>query len=339
MRLRHLRILCLFLLVTLGCNFPTIVAINNGQNGHPLVVVTSDPNGPPTATPFLPLSPTQYVQPTDFLTPTPGSPEANPNVKLLPNPAGTINILILGSDQRPYDFGYRTDVMILLSVNTKKSTASMVSFPRDLWVEIPGVGMQRINTAQVFGGFTTTQGTFLNNFGLTVHHYVLTNFWTFTGIIDTLGGIQVQAARNVTDHCKLPGSINGYCSYGPGTIFLDGQTALWYVRSRYSTSDFDRERRAQEVMLGILNKLLSLNGIQRAPELYQLFKDSVVTDMSLTDMLQLLPVASVITDPGKLQQYTIGSDMVTPYVTDSGADVLLPHTDAIWNILNQAINP
>jgi len=233
--------------------------------------------------------------------------------------------------------GFRTDTIVLVSLNPKKGTASMVSFPRDLWVTIPGWMEQRINTAQAHGGFALTQATFELNFGVHVDHYIMTNFNGFVNIINSLGGITVNASRQLSDRCDLPQAVNHYCTVGPGPVEMNGQTALWYVRSRYSSSDFDRTRRAQEVLLGIFTKLMSLNGIQQAPQLYNEFRSSVETDMSLSDMLPLVPLASkMIQNPNMVNRYEIGPDLVTPFVTAQGADVLLPHTEAIWEIIKKA---
>jgi LCP family protein required for cell wall assembly len=102
-------------------------------------------------------------------------------------------------------------------------------------------------------------------------HFIQTDFNGFQAIIDTLGGIDIDTAVNLSDRCDLPYSHGSYCSVGPGHHLLDGALALWYVRSRYSISDFDRGRRAQEVTEGIFNKLISWNALTKAPELFSLF--------------------------------------------------------------------
>ncbi|HEX9013517.1 MAG TPA: LCP family protein [Anaerolineaceae bacterium] len=255
-----------------------------------------------------------------------------PYINRYPKPAGQVNILIFGSDWRP-NAGYRTDVILLLSVNTQKGTAALVSFPRDLYVDIPGWTMQRLNTAQAHGGFALTQATFAENFGVRPDHYIMTNFQGFKGIIDTLGGINIYASRSLSDTCDLPQAVRGYCNVEPGTIHMDGATALWYVRARHSTSDFDRTRREQEVIQAIFYKLISLNGLARVPELFNMFSSSVETDMSLTDFLSLLPAAKQLTDLKNLTRYFIGTGQVTSWITPDGADVLVPDEDLIFNTI------
>jgi len=262
---------------------------------------------------------------------------------LVPNegyskPDGQINVLFLGSDWRA-DSGYRTDVIMLVSFYTKEEKISIVSFPRDLWVSIPGVGEQRINTAQAYGGFPLTQKTFEYNFGTSVDHYMMTNFSGFLSIIDTLGGIEINAAQNLYDRCDLSYSHGGYCSIGPGAATLDSEMALWYVRSRYTSNDFYRMDRAREVMMGILRKIVSLDGVTRVGDIYNTLSSSVVTDLSLSDIAPLITLAAkIMNDSSKITMYEIGESQVTPYVMpSSGANVLLPNYDAIWQVLKTAL--
>ncbi|MHB8807827.1 MAG: LCP family protein [Anaerolineaceae bacterium] len=290
---------------------------------------------------------------SDVVEPTPFQPYSNTPVPtaiphtitdtLVPNeeyskPDGQINVLFLGSDWRA-DSGYRTDVILLVSFYTKEEKISIVSFPRDLWVSIPGVGEQRINTAQAYGGFPLTQKTFEYNFGTTVDYYMMTNFNGFMSIIDTLGGIEINAAQNLNDRCDLSYSHGGYCSIGPGTATLDSEMALWYVRSRYTSNDFYRMDRAREVMMGILKKIVSLDGVTRAGDIYNTLSSSVVTDLSLSDIVPLITLASkVMNDSSKITMYEIGESQVTPYVMpSSGANVLLPNYNAIWQVLKTAL--
>jgi len=344
----QLYIIAIVLIVlTLACNMPGSVP-SGSQQPSPVAVsqltnlITPDPNATVTPTPFMPIDPTLTVLPTfPATTPDPDLPTDAPTnesyMGRYPRPDGQVNILLLGSDFRPMS-GFRTDVIMLVSLNPKKNTASVISFPRDLYVMIPGWQMQRINTAQQHGGFATTVATFEYNFGVTPDHYVMTNFDGFKGIIDTLGGIDINSSKGLSDKCDLPQSVNHYCSIGVGTYHMDGATALWYVRSRYSTSDFDRTRRAQEVIQGVFVKMLSLNAIARAPELYNLFKSSVETDLTLADILPLLPLANKLSDTSQVQRYAVTPEYVTSWTTETGAAVLLPNQDLIWNdIIKKAV--
>ncbi len=348
MRTRISRFISFLTLLSLtACNAPSF--LGSLQQAAPVAVsqltlATADPHASPTPTPFQPIPPTATFNPTGGpaqsdapVQSTQAAPTTTPNPlgERLPRPEGQVNILILGSDYRPGQ-GYRTDVILLAALNPNKGTVNLVSFPRDLWVNIPGWEDQRINTAQAHGGFALTQATFEQNFGVHPDYYIMTNFNGFRGIVNTLGGIDVQASQYLSDKCDLPQAVNGYCSVSPGTVHMNGDTALWYVRSRYSTSDFDRLRRAQEVIQAIFFKLMSLNAVSRAPELFSEFASSVETNLTLNNILPLLPLASQVASGNGIQRYTIGPAQVTSWVTPQGADVLLPNQAAITAIINQA---
>jgi LCP family protein required for cell wall assembly len=301
----------------------------------------------PTPTPFQPIPPTPTIAAMAMPTAIPvatGTAEpqyATPDVSNLLQTAGQVNLLILGSDARSGG-GFRTDVIMLLSLNPNKGTVTLTSFPRDLYVSIPGVGMQRINTAQEYGGFSLTQATFEYNFGFTPDYYMMTNFNGFKSIVDTLGGIDVNVASTFKDECSVRSLVDGmgYCTIPAGIDHMDGETALWYVRSRYSSSDFDRTRRAQEVIVALFQTIVSSNGLNHAADLYSEFNSSVETNIPLSEIIALLPLANqVASNPGMVNRYAIGAAQTYNYIVpDSGAMVLVPDQTAVMAILQQALN-
>jgi polyisoprenyl-teichoic acid--peptidoglycan teichoic acid transferase len=240
----------------------------------------------------------------------------------------------MGSDQRPDSGGYRTDTMILVTLNPLEGTVSMTSFPRDLYVYIPGWTMQRLNTADAHGGFPLTQLTFQYNFGVLPDRFVMINFWSFLDLINSLGGIDVDVARPLTDHRAGYGDFTVL----PGINHMDADTALWYVRSRYSTSDFERTQRQQEVIVAIFNRLISLDVLQRAPEIYDIYKDSVSSNLTFADMAAFLPLAGQLISGDDIQHYFIGRDQVTSWRTPGGAQVLLPNRGPVLEVMRQALN-
>jgi polyisoprenyl-teichoic acid--peptidoglycan teichoic acid transferase len=322
-------------------------------------LVSAAPDASPTATPFQPLDPTPTVFPTQWPTgepsptpvpptPTPPppawgeypGPSESPSIAIpppapkFPKPDGQVNILLFGSDQRLGTSGFRTDTIILVTLNPAQGTASLTSFPRDLFVYIPGWTMQRVNTAHPRGGFNTTALTFEYNFGVRPDYYILVNFWSFVQIIDSLGGIDVQVGSRLSDH------RHGYGEYsvGPGPVNMDGETALWYVRSRYTSSDFERTRRQQEVIKAIFLRLLSLNAVGRASDLYSAYQQNVITNMSFTDIAPLLPLAVKLSDTSRLSHYYISRREVTGWRTPQGAAVLLPNRDTVLEVMRQALS-
>lgn len=362
--MKFIRFLLLVSLLLLACSVPAHVALFSRDSAPSGPLVLSLPlSALPSSTPFQPLPITPTYIPTAYPTPTEPPPTLTPTagyvggesrtwadypgptlwpditipapVGLLPQPLGQQNILLLGSDQRPYTGGFRTDTMLLLTLNPSEGTVNITAFPRDLYVYIPGWTVQRLNTAHAHGGFELTALTFEYNFGVRPHHYVLINMWSFEQVIDSLGGIDVEVAVTLTDH------RDGYGQYTvrAGTVHMDGETALWYVRSRYSTNDFDRARRQQEVLIALFRKLLSLDALNRAAQLYEAYRDNVVTDMSFDQIAPFLPLASTVaSDFSRIRRYTIGPQQTTPWINSRGAQVLLPLREPLLEVMRQALN-
>jgi LCP family protein required for cell wall assembly len=309
-------------------------------------------NATPTATPFQPegedyttetvVANNPDVDTDQEFTPDPDpfteDADPTPTLRTLQKPEGQENILLLGSDARPNEGGFRTDVIVWLSLNPKDDFVSAISFPRDLYVSIPGYGYNRINTAFIYGGFDLLADTFETNFGVRPDKYVLVDFNGFTTVIDSLGGIDVQAAQNLSDSCASWINSSGWCSVGPGLVHMDGDTALWYARSRYSTNDIDRARRSQEVIEAIFNRMVSLDALLMADDMYEIYKTYVDTDVKLGDVISLIPLASKIRDNGDIRNYVIGYEHAYDWITPGGAMVLLPDIGLIQSVMGEALN-
>ncbi len=247
---------------------------------------------------------------------------------------GRINIMLLGSDQRPGHADFRTDAFMLLSYNPKSGATSIISFPRDTYVYLPGIGYNRINTAMEFGGFPLLQSTLEYNFGIKPSHYVLVNFMGFATLVDTLGGVNVVVPHQLCD--RRTNYSEHYC-IGPGTVHMDGSLALWYARSRITTSDFDRAARQQTLILAIIRKLISLNALSRAPALYQSYRQMVVTDIGPGDFLSMVAQARHF-DSNAIQTFVIRPPALQPWTTPRGSYVLLPNRSAVRSILESALS-
>lgn len=310
-------------------------------------LVTVPPDATATPTPFGPIEPTitttpPPTTPTLIPSPTPIDPwedfpapreasaiEIRRPMKPHASNDELVNIMLLGSDQRPYEYGHRTDVMMLVSIDPKEHTVKLLSFPRDLYVFIPGWRTDRINVADGRGGTEMVKDTILYNTGLEIDHIVRVNFYGFMGVVDALGGIDVEVGAYLSDKCGRQ------WTYSPGVYHMDGFQALCYVRMRKTTGDFDRLRREQEVIMALFKEALSINGLTRVPELYNQFKTFVETDMALEDVFTLLPTAAeVARDPSMIEHYDIGPEMGTLWrVPYSGASVILPNWEKIEAML------
>jgi polyisoprenyl-teichoic acid--peptidoglycan teichoic acid transferase len=368
--------LVLIVILLVSCSIPNQVNINLPDPIAIVsrsLLVQAEPGSTPTATPFMPLPPTPTYIPTSFptpvptptptLTPTPeiiaGLPDSPgipyliyktwedypgptiwPDINLpgpvglLPQPPGQVNIMLLGSDERQNEGGFRTDTMLLVTINTVDETVNITSFPRDLYVYIPGWTVQRMNTAHARSGFPQLALTMEYNFGVRPDYFVMVNFWSFSDVIDQLGGIDVQVAVGLTDHRD----DHGRYSVPAGTVHMDGETALWYVRSRYTSSDFERTQRQQEVVKAILAKMLSLDAITRAPQLFEIYRNNVTTNLTLEDITPLLPTAARLRETERIQQYFIGREHVSAWRNTQGAQVLVPYREAVVEVMRRALN-
>ncbi|MGW8226569.1 MAG: LCP family protein [Anaerolineales bacterium] len=338
---RSLAFLAILAIIS-ACNFPmSPIAAPAAVSMNPNFLY-NPANATATATPFQPLAPTATYLPT--ATPVPPTPVPTQALGsfhssnsltggLIPQPKGQINILLLGSDQRLGSYGFRTDTILLVTINPAKNSINITSFPRDLYVNIPGGATNRINTAFARGGFETMADTFEVNLGVRPDFYVLINFWSFVDVVDSLGGIDVVASQPLSEY-----TARGWYTVPAGVNHMDGDMALYYSRSRKSTSDFDRNRRQQEVVQGIIDKLLSLYTIAKIPELYRIYAANVETNVKLKDIIPLIPVAARFKDTSKIKHYYIGRAQVSNWVTPGGAQVLLPIQNAVIEVMKQALN-
>jgi LCP family protein required for cell wall assembly len=338
-----------FILVTSAPN-PTVTptpfqpAVNTPGALMPALILPSEtpiPSPtfvPPTTVPYptlaaAPVAPASGEYPTPQVQPS--SIQIPPPVGVLSQPPNQVNILLLGSDQRPYSTIFRTDTMILATINKDKGSINLTAIPRDLYVYIPGWTMQRINTAMAHGGFEQLALTFEYNLGVRPDYFAMVNFRDFIAIVDSLGGIDVQAAQPLYDTRTSYGWF--YVPTGP--VHMDGEMALWYVRSRSTSNDIDRLRRAEEVMVAIGSRLMTFDALTRIPDFYNLYKDKVTTNVSLEDVLALAPVAQQASQNNRVQSFVIGYgplyDWTEPF---TGAMVLLPNRDQVLALMSQALN-
>jgi LCP family protein required for cell wall assembly len=239
-----------------------------------------------------------------------------------------LNIVLLGSDRRPGSGAWRTDSMIVVSVDMTDNVVRLLSIPRDLWVYIPGYGNNRINTADLWGelakkgtGPDRVKQTIYYNLGIPIHYYVRVDFQGFMKIIDTVGGIDVDV------DCPLPD-----IKLTAGMQHFDGAQALRYARSRHSTNDFDRGRRQRKVLMALWDQALTLDIIPKLPELWWTMANSFQTDLSLDQVINLAYVGAQLKSQRILSR-AIGPSLVQSWTTPQGAAVLLPRHDQIRAML------
>ena len=256
-----------------------------------------------------------------------------------------INVLFIGVDYRDWEAGTgapRSDTMILFTLDPVSKTAGMLSIPRDMWVNIPGSGYGRINTAFSIGEGSKLPGggpglamkTVEQFLGVPVHYYAQVEFNTFIEMIDTIGGIDVV----VTERLVLDplGSGKDKLVITPGLRHLNGEKALAYARTRKTEGgDVDRAGRQQDVIFAIMEKVFSPNYfptfVKQAPELYNRMSGGIHTSISFEDGIRLAFLLSEVSRDS-IKMRVIDETMVIPARIQYGgaeAAVLKPITDKV----------
>jgi len=253
---------------------------------------------------------------------------------LVPSPT---NILILGIDRRPGEGNaVRTDTMLLLHADPANRRLVLLSIPRDLWINIPGRGEGRINTAHVFGELESPGNGPLRaaeavsyNFGVPIHHSLRLDFDAFREVIDAAGGIEIDVPTPLVDNAYPTADYGTMRIEIPaGLQHMDGETALQYARSRHSSSDFDRAARQQQIFVALVKKLTRPSGWFLIPRVYQAFQNAVETDLSVRDIARLALAWQRAGEDG-VEKIVIDRTLTTPFRTAQGAAVLLPRWELI----------
>lgn len=259
-----------------------------------------------------------------------------PTVNAEPTFDGQMSILFLGSDQRPNENGYRTDAILLVVLDSAEKSVSVVSFPRDLWVQVPDAYEMKINQVFELVGFEGTAAMFDANFGIKPDYFLMSNFKGFMTFIDNRGGIDVNVGQDLTDDCDLPQQVDGDCTVLQGTVHMDGPTALWYVRSRNTSSDLDRLRREQEVVLALVRKIISFKSLSQFSEMKTEVEENIQTNMSIDDAFKLIPfVSTIVNNSEKIHKVAISEEQATPSWSWNGMWILLPDTNAIRALMEE----
>lgn len=172
------------------------------------------------------------------------------------------NILIIGSDTRGgKGSGGRSDTLILVRLDFNRGFISMLSFPRDLYVSIPGYGQNKINAAYSFGGNKLAIQTVEQLTGERVNHFFNVNFNAFVRLVNDSGGVFLDVDRWYFNDNSGPGGSYEQIDIKPGYQKLSGSDALDYVRYRHGDSDFARIARQQAFLSELKRQSRSARGL------------------------------------------------------------------------------
>ncbi len=288
--------------------YDTITAITSG--GDPSAIGLAAPTG--SDAPFGSNSPS--VAPS---IPTPPASGPPPLAVVPWNGTDRLNVLLVGTDQRPGDATFNTDTMIIASIDPTTGQVAMFSVPRDTEnVPLPsawpahaffagGVYPNRINSIwsyaranpQLFNtdpahAYTALEGALGQLLGIDIHYYVEVNFDGFIKVVDTLGGAMIDVQVPVADyHYPSPdkgGALKLYVA--PGIQYMTGAQSLAYARSRHETNDFDRSARQQRVIFSLREQtdVLSFLDLNKLDALSAALRSAIHTDFPAAQLPSLI---------------------------------------------------
>ena len=203
-----------------------------------------------------------------------------------PDKGDPVDVLLLGSDSRDQaqskegDSGDgRSDTLMLLHLTADRKDAYLISFPRDMWVEVPGHGENKINAAYSYGGTKLVAETVNQLTGITIDHAAVVDFSGFADLTEAVGGVTVNNTQAFSSH--------GF-NYPKGKITISGKKALWFVRERHSLAqgDFDRAANQRKVVKALVAKVASPSTLANPGKLSKVVSQLaqyVTVDSGLTD--------------------------------------------------------
>jgi LCP family protein required for cell wall assembly len=243
-------------------------------------------------------------------------------------PAQT-TLLVLGVDggQGRGDLG-RSDTIILAGVNPLYPSVNLLSIPRDLWVEQPDGSQNRINTAFFFAeaeqpgsGARAAGQVVYKNFGVPVDYTVVLRMDGLVGIVDALGGVEIVL--------QAPNA-----GYPAGTHRLNGEQALAFARNRSGSDDFGRMQQGQILLRAVMREILKPASWPNLPAFYLAVREAAQFDIPVWQWPRL-GLALLRAGPAGIETRAIEREMVTPFTTEAGAQVLAPNWGSILPLVRE----
>jgi len=239
------------------------------------------------------------------------------------------NLLIMGLDRVPEGTSLgRTDLIMLMSVIPLQPEVNILSIPRDLWVDIPGVGQNRINTAHFFAegarpgsGPQALQQVIRSNFGVNAPYYVRIRFDGFISVVDAMGGVTVELSQPMS-------------GYEAGSHRLNGEQALAFARDRAGTDDFFRMQRGQLMLKSMIRQIARPATWPRLPAIAVTGIQAVDTNLPVWHWPRI-GLALLRAGSDGIDNRTITREMVLPFTTDDGAQVLAPNWEQIRPVVRE----
>ena len=216
---------------------------------------------------------------------------------------GIYNLLLIGSDRREDNWYGNSDVMVLITLNSHTKKLYMTSFMRDLYADIPGVGVRKLNNAYARGGGPLLVETLESNYGVSIDNYASVDFGSMSNVIDILGGVDIQVDEDEVDLlnsysnniCQIEGkNFEDYRVTSGGMLHLNGIQAVAYQRIRYvGNADFERTSRQRRVLQAIFAQAQSLS-VGEITQLLDEILPLITHNMDQITMLKLMTQISTV---------------------------------------------
>jgi polyisoprenyl-teichoic acid--peptidoglycan teichoic acid transferase len=250
-----------------------------------------------------------------------------------------VNILLMGVDRRGMRNNVlpRSDSMMLLSIDPVSKRYDLFSILRDTYVEIPGHGRSRINSAIVEGGPELAMETVSQFTGLPVNRYVITDFEGFKHLIDAVGGVELYVEKNMRYHDPTDKGVYDI-DLKKGLQRLDGAKALQYVRFRHdATSDYTRTERQRKLMAALADQMKNGTTLIQLPSILKEITPYVQTNISSMDMLKLASLGLTLNtqQPGQYQLPPMGMFRES----NRAGSVLIPDVEQVQAFIQEKLLP
>lgn len=244
----------------------------------------------------------------------------------------TENFLILGTDHRASGDAWRTDTIIVVGLDRVLRRAAVLSIPRDLYLEVPNYGYNRINQVDYIGerilrteggGPALVSEVLSNTLGIATQHWVRVEMIGFQDMVDAVGGVTIRLDCPFYEPIfNLTSNSWDYFTLPAGEVHLNGEAAYWYVRLRLRESDIGRSERQRQFLWALREQALATNLLPRLPALWSAFQHTFATDLSLLEMVNLVRFG-VTLDPVNVRSGGITLRELQSYTTERGASVLV----------------
>jgi LCP family protein required for cell wall assembly len=256
---------------------------------------------------------------------------------------GRLNILLLGSDtDQKFNGTYLAQTDIVVTIDPTSKIVGMLSIPRDFYLNVPGVGMHKLDEAYGYGGVALSRLTIYQDFGIPINYYAWVGLDGFIKVIDRVGGVDVDVLHPITDD-NYPDDIGNHGKdiyavkrlyIAPGPQHLNGQQALEYVRSRHAdfVGDFGRSARQQQVLTQLKTKLSNPDIFSKLTDIANDLNGYVKTDMQLTDVLRLMAFARTL-NQSQITRVILSQPYSTIGSLPNGTSVVFPHCAQIVPVI------